>query len=461
VLGSREHAVVIGASFAGMFCARVLADHFASVTIIERDSLPETPEPRKGVAQSNQTHALPEKGIRVIDELFPGFWDEMTAQGAVSFNAGTDLLWFQRGGWKLSVPGPTAYGQSRPLLELHVRRRLLKDRPHVSVRQGDVKGFIHDASQQRITGVYLRGEDGKDIPLQASCVVDASGRGTRTPRWLEELGYGHPPEEHVRMDICYATRVVEPPPRARDWKGMIVFGTAPHEKRLGYIFPIEGGRWMLTLAGYHGDHPSADDEGFNAFARSVHHPAYFEAIKDAKPVSPAYLYKMPSNQRYYYERMERFPEGLIVAGDALCCFNPIFGQGITTAVLGAVALRETLGEQKADPSKKFSQSYLQRTTGFNDVSWMLATGEDLRYPETQGKRTLGMKLVHWYTSQLTELCSVDKEVASTLLLVQHMKEPAGKLWSPRIALKALSWGLGLRGNRVMVKDPPTRTLPIP
>jgi 2-polyprenyl-6-methoxyphenol hydroxylase-like FAD-dependent oxidoreductase len=458
-LGAQEHAVVIGASFAGLMCARVLADHFKSVTLIERDVLSDVPEPRKGVAQSRQTHGVTARGTQEIERLFPGFWEELVAtHGVVAFNGGTDLLWYQSGGWKVRVPGPTGYGLTRPLLEYSIRRRLLQDRPHVSVRVGDVKGLVHDASQHRVTGVHLRDQEGQESVVKADLVVDGSGRGTRIPRWLKELGYGHTPEEHVGIDMGYATRIVEAPRRARDWKGMLVYGKAPHQKRLGYIFPIEGGRWYLTLGGYHGDHPPSDDEGFLEFARTVHHPAYFATMKDARPLSPISVYKMPSSQRYYYERMPHFPEGLIVAGDAICSFNPIFGQGITTAVLGAVALQESLDAFKAHPSKKFSRDFQKRTARYNDVAWALASGEDLRYPQTQGKRSLGQKLLHWYTGQLMELCSVDEEVQKRALVVQHMLAGPEKLMSPVLMLKALRWGLGLRGKRTMLVDPPSDTV---
>lgn len=454
----RRHAVVIGASMAGLMSARVLADHFESVTVLERDALPDELEPRKGVPQGRQTHVLPSRGTGVLDKLFPGFWQELVEQGATPIDGGNDMLWFQNGGWKIRAPGPTIYGSSRPMLELHARRRLQKAYPQVSFRRADVKGLLHDASQRRVTGVRLLAENQQESTLEADFVVDASGRGTRTPRWLEELGYGAPPEEHVRMDMCYATRVVEPPQQERDWKGMIVFGKAPEAKRLGYIFPIEHGQWSVTLAGYHGDHPPADEAGFLEFARSVHHPAYFAALQGARPLSPIHVYKIPSDQRYYYERMEHFPEGLVVIGDAICSYNPTFGQGITTAALGAETLDECLNEAKAAPSKKgFSLDFQKRTTRFNNVAWGLATGEDLRYPETQGQRPFGLKFTHWYTKQLMELCAADEVVMKSMLEVQHMLAGPEKLMAPGMVLKAIRWSLGLRGKHSRLSDQPPRS----
>lgn len=453
-----KHAVVVGASMAGMVAARVLADHFESVTILERDQLAESPEARKGVPQGYQPHAVLARGTEVLARLFPGFWEEMVADGAVPIDAGTELIWYHHGAWKVRVPGPIAYGQSRPFLDFHVRQRLLKDCARVSIRRADVAGLIHDAAQKRVTGVRLRGEGGQETPLEADLVVDASGRGTRTPRWLEELGYGRPPEEQVQINIAYASRVVEPPPGKRDWKGMLVYGKPPHERRLGFILPIEGGKWSLTLAGYHGDHPPTDEAGFMDFARSVHHPDYFAVARETRPLSPIYQHKVPSDQRYYYERMKSFPDGLAVLGDAICSFNPIFAQGVTTSILGAETLGECLAERSAGQWKGLSADFQKRTTRFNDNAWALATSDDMRYPETQGQRPPVLKALHWYTKQVMELCSVDPDVMKHLIKINHMQVGLDAIMSPAIAFKAFRWGLGLRGNRALVVAHPPEPL---
>ncbi|MDY7224782.1 hypothetical protein SYV04_00240 [Hyalangium sp. s54d21] len=432
-----------------------MADHFTSVTIIERDQLPDAPGPRKGVPQSRQTHAILERGAQIIAGFFPGFWEEMLVEGSVPLDSGQDMAWFHHGAWKARLAGgPTTYGQSRTLLEFHVRRRLLKDCAHVRVLRGDVAGLLHDATNQQITGVRVNGEDGNVAPLEAELVVDASGRGTRAPRWLEELGYGRPPMAQVRIDVCYASRIVEPPPGARDWKAMMVYGKAPHEKRMGFIFPIEGGRWNLTVAGYHGDHPTADEEGFLEFARSVHHPDYFAAMQDARPISPIAMHKVPTDQRYYYERMARFPDGFITVGDAICSFNPLFGQGMTTASLGALTLSECLAERAPGQGKGLSRDFQKRTTRYNDAAWAQVTGEDFRFSETEGERPPMIKVLHWYTRQIMELCSVDASVQRRMLPVTHMQAGMEVILSPSMMVKALMWGVGLRGNRALVVSHP-------
>jgi len=450
---SGKQAVVIGASMAGLLSARALVDHFESVIVIERDALVDAPEPRKGVPQSRQTHALLEKGVQVIGGFFPGFWEEMVELGAVKMDFAKDFIWFHHGAWKVRMEGgPITFGQSRPLIEYNIRRRLQRDCPRVRLDCGDVVGLSHDSARGQVTGVRLRGKDGTESVLEAQLVVDASGRGTRGPRWLEELGYGRPPEEHVKIDICYATRTVQPPPSARDWKAMMVYGKAPHEKRLGYIFPIEGGNWSLTLGGYHGDHPGSDEAGFMEFARSVHHPVYFEAMKEARPVSPIAMYKVPSDQRYYYERMARFPDGYVAVGDAICSFNPIFGQGMTTAALGASTLSECLSSRGL--GKGFSREFQKRTVRYNDDAWKLVSSEDFRYPETEGARPPVLGAINWYLGQLLSLASVDNDVQKLLLQVNHMQAGLTSVFRPRFVLKALMWGLGLRGNRALVVSQP-------
>jgi 2-polyprenyl-6-methoxyphenol hydroxylase-like FAD-dependent oxidoreductase len=234
-----------------------------------------------------------------------------------------------------------------------------------------------------------KSEAGREEALAADLVVDASGRGSRTPAGLAALGFPEPEESVIKVDIGYATALVRPPATpARDWKALFGY-MRPPETRLGVIVPVENGMWMVTLVGWFGDHPPSDPAGFVDFARSLPTLELYEAIRDAEICSPIAIHKFPANRRRRYERLARFPEGLAVIGDALTSFNPIYGQGMTTAALGASTLDLCLRREQPRPGAGhdltgFSRRFQKRLSHVIDVPWMTVTGEDFRYVQARG-----------------------------------------------------------------------------
>jgi 2-polyprenyl-6-methoxyphenol hydroxylase-like FAD-dependent oxidoreductase len=323
-----HHAVVIGGSMAGLLAARVLSEHFERVTILEPDHLLDDAQPRKGVPQGRHVHALLAGGAAVLGAYFPDLFAALSQDGAVP--AGTaDIRRYQLGVRVGEVPGlDKALWQSRPFLEQHVRAAL-SARTNVQILDGcSVTSLRTD--DERITGVVLRHRSDQqredEEELAADLVVDASGRGSHASQWLASLGYGQVEETSVKIDVGYASRIYRCPAQLpTEWKALIVLGPPPDYKRSGVIFPIEGGYWMVTLAGWLRDYPPDDAAGFLEYVRSLSQPDLYEAIKQAEPITPISVYKYSANRWRHYERLSRLPEGFIVMGDAVCAFSPVYG----------------------------------------------------------------------------------------------------------------------------------------
>jgi 2-polyprenyl-6-methoxyphenol hydroxylase-like FAD-dependent oxidoreductase len=427
-------AVVVGASLAGLMAARVLSKHFDHVTIVERDSLRESIGARRGAPQGRHVHALLIRGQQIMDSLFPGFIASLEERGATHVNNGTERRWHHFGCWKTRFRTDlTSISVSRPTLEHEMRRRVAQ-LPNVTIVNNAVLArYAVDWEQARITGAFVRTR-GPEMPeelLPADVVVDASGRGSTTPRQLKELGYLPPPESTVKVNFGYASRIYEPPPGARDWKAMYVIDRAP-DTRGGLIFPIEGNRWMVTLFGWHGDHPPADAAGFLDFARSLPVKDLYDAIRGAQPLTDPVSHGFPASFRRHYERLTRFPTGLLVMGDALCSFNPVYGQGMTVSALEAELLEKCLSRllsRGVMGIEALTKDFRLRAAAVVEPPWQLASGEDLRFPQTVGKRPTRLRFVHWYMAKLHEAAGTSPLVAETFNAVMNMIAPRSGLFA--------------------------------
>jgi 2-polyprenyl-6-methoxyphenol hydroxylase-like FAD-dependent oxidoreductase len=346
---------------AGLLAARVLSDHFEQVTIIERDTLTGDAGARKGIPQGRHVHGWLARGVAIMREYFPDLFPTLAQDGAIPVSM-EGVRWNQLGVWMAPVPSRvTTLFQSRPFLEQHVRDQLAARDNVRTVDACEVSQLR--ARNDRITGVVLRYRTGEqhEEALAADLIVDASGRGSRAPQWLNSLGYGNVQETSVKIDIGYATRIYHCPAQLpAGWKALLMFGRPPGDKRGGVILPIQGGYWMVTLVGSLRDYPPDDAAGFLEFARSLAQPDLYEAIRDAEPVTPVAIYKYSANRWRHYERMERLPEGLIIMGDAACSFNPVYGQGMSVAAVEAQTLDRCLREQERFARKNGVVGFTQR-----------------------------------------------------------------------------------------------------
>lgn len=436
-----SHAVVVGGSMAGLLAARVLSDHFARVTVIERDAIPEGAQPRKGVPQGRHLHLLHTRGEEILDRLFPGLSAELTVAGALRLDIPGDVIWFHFGGYNVRFrSGLTTLAMSRPLLESHVCRRVLA-LPNVECRWGHDALALHtNADRTRVTGITIRPTraDGGEELIEPDLVIDASGRGSRSPAWLESLGYGRPAETTVTIGFAYTTRVYwQNGVSLPDAKAIFIQPTPPEQKRVGALFPIEGGRWIVTLGGYRDHHAASDDEGFLAHARALAAPDLYRALLNAKPASNPVSYGLPSNLRRHYERMRRFPAGYLIVGDAMCSFNPTYAQGITVSALEVEALDRALMQHHGEASTGLARAYFSATAKRIDHAWMVAAGEDFRYSGVAGPKAPGTRFVNWYVGRIHRATHADPEIAAAFVKVLMSLEEPMSLLQPRIALKAM------------------------
>lgn len=436
------HAVVIGSSMGGLLHARVLAGHFDRVTMVERDALPDAPEPRKGTPQARHVHVLLEAGKNVLDQLFPGIAQELLRAGATLVDAGRDVAWLHLGAWKIRYEsGIETILCTRPLLEWHVRRRV-RELGNVEIRERcAATGLLTDPARSQVTGVRLHGPGGEET-LPADLVVDASGRGTHAPRWLDELGYGRPDVEAVDIDLAYASRVYRRPASfLGEWKLLMEYPRSPETWRAGLICNIENDRWLVTLNGYFGDHPPADDVGFLAFARSLPSPDLFHYLCEATPLTEVVVHKFPSSRWLRYDRLPGWPEGFVVTADAVCSFNPLFGQGMSVASLGARFLDECLTRTRARDLRGLAPRFQRRLPGIIRLPWLLATILDLHYPQARGARPVGLAALQWFVIRLVEQTSLDPRAHHHFNALLHLRSGIGGLLDPRLALPVLAYGV--------------------
>jgi 2-polyprenyl-6-methoxyphenol hydroxylase-like FAD-dependent oxidoreductase len=452
-----KHAVVLGASMAGLAAARVLADAYERVTVLERDALPATAAHRKGVPQSRHAHGLLAAGRVALEELFPGLTDELVANGALSGDLQAETRWYNQG--LRLCPGPSdlrGIALSRPLLEGCVRDRVRALHNVRVVDRCDAAGLVGTPDGRRVRGVrVIRRADGSaEEMLEADLVVDATGRGSRSPVWLEELGYPRPAEDEVRIGIAYASRIYRRHPDHIDGDRVVLVAATPDQPRGAAMLAMEGDRWMVTLNGYLGQRPPTDPAGFVAFAAGLPAPDVFETIRDAEPLGDVLPARYPASVRRRYERLRRFPDGYLVTGDAVCGFNPVYGQGMSVAVLEALALRECL---RADPAAGLARRFFAKVAAIVDIPWGIAVGSDLRFPGIQGARTAKVRLVNAYLARFHVAAATDPVLGLAFLRVVNLMDRPEGLLRPAIALRVLRGNLRRAATRPRGSRPASRT----
>jgi 2-polyprenyl-6-methoxyphenol hydroxylase-like FAD-dependent oxidoreductase len=439
----RRHAVVLGASMAGLGAARALVDHFDQVTVVERDVLPTITDNRKGVPQGHHAHGLLPSGYRILDAYFPGMMQEMIDEGVPYIDLTGDFLWYQYGGWKLRTDsGLGGIGVSRPFLERKVRERV-RSLPNVTLREGyDVEEPIYDPSPGSVSGVRIKSRaTGEASTLDAELLVDALGRGSPSPKWLAAWGFGEVTETLVQIDVGYATAVFERRPGdMHGASGAILAGTAPQSTRYAAVIGVEGSRWIITLVGCVKDYPPTDVAGWREFARSLPVPELYEMVKDREPLIPITSYRFPANRHRHYERLSRFPGGFLLLGDALCSFNPLYGQGMSVALREAWALDDCLRAGTSDLAARFFKSAREIV----ESPWAIATGEDYRYPQVPGKRPPGFGVISRYMERAHRAATRDPVVLKQFFDVASLLAPPTAMLAPKIAWRVLLGGIGSR-----------------
>jgi 2-polyprenyl-6-methoxyphenol hydroxylase-like FAD-dependent oxidoreductase len=421
----------MGASMAGLLAARVLADAFDDVVVIDRDHLPDGAEARRGVPQGRHVHVLLARGRQVLDVLLPGLGRDLIARGALRFDPSADGRYHLDRDRLLAVrPSEMqAILLTRPLLEDAVRRRVL-DFARVRALTGATAEPVLE--EGRVCGVRLDGHGCRGETLDADLVVDATGRGSRTPAWLERHGLPRPTETTVDVGIVYTSYVFPRRPDDLDGVPVVLSSARPEQRRLAVALAIEGNRWLVTAIGYRGDRPSDGVAGLRAFLDTTDAPEVAALARSREPLQEptAAMHRFPLSLRRHYERLSTLPDGLIVTGDALASFNPVYGQGMTVAALEALGLRDAL----AGGPVELSRRYTTAAGRIVDQVWDMSAGSDLALPFVPGPRPLMNRVLNGYVDLIARAGTVDPDVAMRFLRVVNMLDGPEALFAPRMAL---------------------------
>ena len=382
-----QQAVVIGAGMGGLAAAGALANHFDQVVVLERDVLPSEAAYRAGTPQARHVHALLASGLRALSELFPGFEQDLA-------------------------------------LRQHCR----------------VKEVLASPNGEAVTGVRYENGDGVTETIMADLVVDASGRGTPTLAMLKSIGGPLPAETAIGIDLGYATCVFDIPNDAStDWKGVRTLAQAPKIRRGGLMLPLEGNRWMVTIGGRQGDGPPGDAEGFLNYARSLRTQTIYNAIRQAKRLDGVARYGFPESARRHFERLDVFPQGLLPIGDAICRFNPVYGQGMSVAALEACLLGrllQRLGDE-GDLIASLAPTFFTEVQTLLETPWSVAT-LDFAFPDTRGQRPADFETTLKFGIALTRLAAEDPAVHKLTLEVQHLLKPRSVYRDPTLVQRVLA-----------------------
>jgi 2-polyprenyl-6-methoxyphenol hydroxylase-like FAD-dependent oxidoreductase len=426
-LGGR--AIVIGGSIAGLLAARALSDHFAEIVILERDPLGSDSRGRKGTPHAGHTHGLLAGGLQQLERLLPGTREELLSGGAESGDLLGDTYWFVHGGAHIDFTSGLAGSlQSRAFLEQLVRERVLR-LPTVTLRdQVSVERPTTDRTG-RIVGVQLTDRrSGRGEVLSADLVIDASGRGSRLPTWLAEMGYPAPQEERIGIDLGYATQIFRRRPDDFAGKLAVIITQVPPNRRMAVALAVEGQRWSLTLGGMGDDQPLIEPTAFRDFAEGLPSPLISQFLATAEPLSDVQRFRFPASTRRRYERLTRMPEGLLALGDSICSFNPIYGQGMTVAAFEASLLDECLMAGTTGLPRRF----FRRAARLIDTAWQISATADFQFPEVRGRRPWSAGLLNRYMRQVHVAAHRDRDVALAFHRVANLLDSPASLFHPRI-----------------------------
>jgi 2-polyprenyl-6-methoxyphenol hydroxylase-like FAD-dependent oxidoreductase len=433
-----QRAIVIGAGIAGLSAARALSDYFEQVVVLEADDLPTTPVPRKGVPQGKQVHGLLGGAIKGIKELFPGIEQDLIEAGAIPVRNGWDLE------LEFPVPGPLPrrdlglliYALSRPLLEFIIRRRLQQQKNVTLRMRSRVLELVGESDGAWVSGVRFRTVSGEIETLSADLVVDASAQATPTLSFLKATGRQPPEQTTIGVDIRYATAIFEDIEKKSPANalGVVTFPNAPESARSGYLFPIEGNRMHLLLTGRGADAPSADVDEYLEYAKGLATCSIYDTIKDAKLLGNVERYNFPESTWRHFGGLGDFPRRLIPVGDAVCRFNPVYGQGMTVAIMEANLLRRLLqcAAQEVDPLSGLGQAFVTEVEQLIEDPWNISAVPDFIYPQTRGERPSNLEEMIKFQGALYRIAAEDPAVHKLLFEVLQLLKPRSVLQEPEL-----------------------------
>ncbi|WP_394232180.1 FAD-dependent monooxygenase [Niallia oryzisoli] len=438
---NKQKAIIIGGGISGKLAARVLSDFFKDVVVIERDTESLGPYPRKGARQGEHLHALLHAGQYGLEELFPGITENFYASGAVKINSTKDLAWFHHGVWKLRYDGGyTTTLQTRPHLEWHIEK-YIKKIPNISIYYNHVvKNLLYDEDENRVYGVEIQNNDDTLKTQKADLIVDASGAGSISSSWLEKLGI-HIPNEKVEIGLKYVSKSFQlPDNNTRDWMIKIVYPNPPIEKIGGTISKVEDNRYIVTINGYQDaiDEKEAvkNDNGFLELAKGLPKLDIYNEIKDGSPLSKTSVFRVPQIIWKRYDKAKELPNGLLVIGDTVCRIDPVFGQGMSIAILEALALQKIFRGDR-DTLQRSIIRFHKKVPQIIAPIWNMVITEDFRYPGISGKKPIGLSIQQWYAKKIFLLSSQNQDIYDSFVKVMNLIQPITILMKPKILTKVL------------------------
>ncbi|MDI3286210.1 hypothetical protein [Polyangium sp. 15x6] len=463
----QNRAVVIGAGMAGLSAARVLERFFEKITILDRDELPEGPTARAGVPQARHVHALLTRGAKELEAMFPGFLAEYEAKGAHELDVAHEGAILRYSGWQQPMrSGCTAYLATRDLTESIVRRRLREGGRVEILPRTDATGlYVRPDAPGRVAGVLaVQRGGGTNLTLPADLVVDASGRSSKAPSWLASLGAEVPREEVVDCYSGYSSRWYEAPEQLPPdfWWKMVWLDPSPAENHFisGVLFPVEGRRWIITLAGYAKHYPPSDEEDFVRALGELRSPVLARMAELGRPISPIYSSRANQNRLRRFDELAQPLPGFVAVCDSVCAFNPVYGQGMTVATLSARALESTLSRVSlGDPG--FERVFFGHQLRAIEDAWNLATRADMRFPGAKSDLPRPSRFASFFDDSIQHTMIYDAAVLRRVMPVYYMMKPARSLFEPELVARILLGGAASMAAsrlhpRPLAKNPPPR-----
>jgi 2-polyprenyl-6-methoxyphenol hydroxylase-like FAD-dependent oxidoreductase len=429
-----ERAIVVGGGVAGLSAAGALSDRFRQVVILDRDELPDGATPRPGVPQGKHPHALLLGGLKALEQLFPGFGNELGGAGAVPIDRGFDMVYEIPGQdpWPRIKFGQPTYSMSRPLIELTVRRQV-KRLTNVKVESGcRVLKIIGESNTGAAKGICYRTPDGNVETLQSDLVIDASGNGSLTLEFLKASGRRLPEETSIGVDMRYASALFDHTDIRDGYKVAYTLPDAPEESRGGLMLPAENGSYQVVLIGRGEDIPPISESEFRRYARELSTPTVYNALKNATRLTEITPYSFSESRWRHFAQVSDFPGGLLPIGDAICRFNPVYGQGMSVAAREASLLFDLLGRFNSDSLQTVAYDFLTKAEDMIADPWAMSAIPDFIYPETTGVRPkdLGERLN--FQKGLGRLAARDAAVFELLMDVRNLLKPLNVLDDPSI-----------------------------
>lgn len=392
-LGAR--AVIVGAGIAGLAAAAALASFFETIELFDKDELPDTPRPRKGVPQDLQVHILLKGGELALERLLPGTRAALLAAGATEVNQTEDVSIWERDAWHARrALGHSQLMMSRPAFEQVLRRQALA-----------------------LGNVVIRGRAPVEaLPAGADLTVIATGRGDRLLAGVEV------PETTLGIDVGYSSARFAKPVRFRGEGRFIACIPQPPDDRYGLVCPVENDEWLITLCSRFDGRVPDDVDGFRAYAEALPVPDIAERLREAVPLTPVRRYRIAEARWRHFERGQGLPPRVLPVGDCIANFNPTFGQGMSVAAGHAVALHDVLSTWRGNLDGIVA-AYLPRAAEVTRQAWTLAAMVDLEYARTAGERPANFEKVVQGSEAMRRAAMLHPEVQRLRFEIGNLVKP--------------------------------------